>query len=120
MSKWLIVVLFLASMFLDGIILPAFFNFREGFLTIIFLMIMLLYYRADIKGLILGTALSWLAEFYWGLKMGTLMLPLLVSAGALLLLNKFFNIRSVTSLIFSGTLMFVVFWETSILINKIL
>ncbi len=119
MSKWLIVVLFLAGMFLDGIIFPALFGFRESFLTVIFLITMLLYYEANIQSLVLGVVLSALAEFYWGLMMGTLILPLLISAGFLFILNRFFNIRSRVSLIFSGILMFVVFWETSILISKI-
>ncbi len=79
MSKLLIVVLFLAAMFLDGIIFPGLFGFRESFLTIIFLIVMLLYYEADLEGVVLGVAFSGLAEFYWGLKLGTLILPLLAS-----------------------------------------
>ncbi len=120
MNKWLIVVLFLAVMSLDGIIFPALFGFRESFLTIIFLVVMLLYYEVSLQGLVLGGALSGLAEFYWGLELGALILPLLLSAGAFFLLNKFFNIRSRVLMILSGVIMFIVFWETSILVSKIL
>ena len=120
MSKWLIVVLFLAAMFLDGIILPTLFGFRESFLTIIFLVIMLLYYEVSLQGLIFGVVLSGLAEFYWGLKLGALILPLLASAGTLFLLNRFLNIQSRFLMIISGGIMFIVFWETSILITRIL
>ncbi len=120
MSKWLIVVLFLAAMFLDGIILPGLFGFKESFLTVIFLVVMLLCHKANLQGLVLGAALSGLAEFYWGLELGTLILPLLASAGAFFLLNRFFNIRSGILLILSGLIMFIVFWETSILLNRII
>ena len=120
MSKWLIAVLFLAAMFLDGIILPGFFGFRESFLTVIFLVAVLLYYETNLQGLVLGVALSGLAEFYWGLKLGTLILPLLASAGAFFLLNRFFNIRGRVLMIFSGVIMFVVFWVTSVLVSKII
>lgn len=120
MKTWLVVVLFLASMFLDGIIFPALFGFRESFLTIIFLVVMLLYYEVNFEGLILGVAFSGLAEFYWGLKLGALILPLLASAGVFFLLNSFFNIRSRVLMILSGVVMFIVFWEASILVSKIL
>lgn len=120
MKNWLTIVLFLAVMFFDGIIFPALFGFRESFLTIIFLVIMLLYYEVDFRGLVLGVALSGLVEFYWGLKLGTLILSLLVSVGVFFLLNKFFSIRSKALVVLLGVIMFVVFWETSILINKII
>ncbi len=120
MRSWLIIILFLAGIFLDGIIFPALFGFRESFLTAIFIVIMLLYYEVSLQGLVLGVVLSSLAEFYWGLKLGTLILPLLASAGAFFLLNRFFNIRSKLLMILSGVIMFVVFWEASVLIAKIL
>jgi len=120
MKTWLIIILFLAAMFFDGIIFPGLFGFREGFLTIIFLVIMLLYYEADFKGLVLGVVFSGLAEFYWGLKLGTLILPLLASAGMFFLLNRFFNIRSRILMIFSGVIMFIIFWATSVLVSKII
>ncbi len=120
MNKWLIAVLFFVAMFLDGIIFPGLFGFRESFLTIIFLIVMLLYCEADFKGLVLGVTFSGLAEVYWGLKLGTLILPLLASAGAFFLLNRFFNIKSRVLMIFSGVIMFIVFWETSILISRII
>lgn len=120
MNKWLIPVLFLAVIFFDSIIFSAFFGFREGFLTIIFLVVILLYYEIAFSGLIVGIALSAIAEFYWGLKLGTLMLPLLASAGSFFLLNKFFNIRSAVLVIFSGAIVFIIFWWTSVLVTKIL
>jgi hypothetical protein len=120
MSKWLIAVLFLGAMFLDGIVFPGLFGFRESFLTIIFLVAVLLYYKADFRGLVFGIVLSGLVEFYWGLRLGALILPLLASAGTFFLLNSFFNIRSKVFMVLSGIIMFVVFWETSVLISKIL
>ena len=119
MSKWLIVILFLAVMFLDGIIIPGLFGLRESFLTILFIVAMLLYCKAEPQALIIGVALSAWAEFYWGLKLGALMLSFLASAGAFFLLNKFFNIRSRVFIAISGVIMFIVFWETSVLISKI-
>ena len=120
MKTWLVAVLFLAGIFLDGIIFPAFFGFRESFLTVVFLVIMLLYYGTGLRGLVSGVVFSGSAEFYWGLKLGTLILPLLASAGVFFLLNKFFNVRSGVLMILSGMIMFIVFWEISILISKIL
>lgn len=120
MSKRLIAVLFLGFILLDGIIFPALFGFRESFLTMIFLVVILLYHQVSLAGLIIGVVLSALAEFYWGLKLGTLILPLLASAGVFSLINRFFNIRNKILEIFFGAIMFVVFWEMSILITKIL
>ena len=120
MKTWLVAVLFLAVIFIDGIIFPELFGFRESFLTIIFFVVLLLYYEVSFRGLVLGTAFSGFAEFYWGLEFGTLILPLLASAGAFLLLNRFFNVRSGVFIIISGVIMFIVFWETSILVAKIL
>lgn len=120
MNRWLFAVLFLASMFLDGIIFPALFGFRESFLTIIFLVAMLLFCEVDLKSFFLGIAFSVLAEFYWGLKLGMLVVPLLASAGVFFLLNKFLNVRNRVLMVISGVIMFIVFWETSILVAKIL
>ncbi len=120
MIIWLIAIIFLASVFLDGIILPAFFGFREGFLAIIFLISMLVYYEADLKSFILGILLSGTLEFYWGLKMGALILPLFTAAGIFMLFNKFFNVHSKGFIIFSGLVMFLVFWITAVWITKIL
>ena len=85
-----------------------------------FIVFILLYYEAGFKGLILGTVFSGLAEFYWGLKMGALILPMFASAGAFLLVTKFFNIRSKIFMTISGVIMFVVFWETSVFLSRIL
>lgn len=120
MKIWLIVILFLVAMFIDGIIFPAFFGFRESFLTIIFFIIMLMCYKTDFRGLVFGMILSGLAEFYWGLRFGALILPLFASAGAFFLLNIFFNIRNRILTVLSGIILFIVFWETSILINRII
>ncbi len=120
MKIGLTVVLFFAVMFFDGIIFPAFFGFREGILTVIFLVAVFLYYKVSLTGLVLGVVFSGSAEFYWGLKMGTLILPLLASAAVLFLLNTFFNIRSIALTILSGVTMFAVFWETSVLVSKII
>ncbi|MBI2062193.1 MAG: hypothetical protein HYT64_00645 [Candidatus Yanofskybacteria bacterium] len=120
MNRWLIMVLFLAVMFLDGIVLPGLLGFRESFLTIIFFVIVLLYRKADLQVLILGVLFSGLAEFYRGLGTGTLMLPFLASAGVLFLLNLFFNVRSRILMIVAGVAMFIVFWESSILLTKLL
>ena len=120
MNKYFIGILFLSSMFLDGIIFPALFGFRESFLTIIFLVVTLLYYNVNLQCLVVVTIFSGFSEFYWGLKMGTLILPLLSSAGAFFLLNKFFNVTSRVLITILGVIMFIVVWETSILINKII
>ncbi len=119
-NKWLVAVLFLAVMFIDGIFFPGVFGFKESFLTIIFIVLMLLYYNVNLQSLVFGMALSGLAEFYWGLDMGTLILSFLVSAGALVLLNKFFNIQSRVFVVISGIIIFAVFWETSVLVANIL
>ncbi len=116
----LIIILFFMSLFFDGIIFPAFFNFTESFLTIIFVVAMLLFCGTNVRGLALGMVFSGLAEFYWGLKLGVLVLPLLVSAGIFFLLDSFFDIKSGILIILSGVIVFVAFWESSILISKIL
>ena len=120
MNKWLIIALFFAVMFLDGIIFPALFGFRESFLTAIFMIAILMYYKFDFRLLVFGIVFSGLTELYWGLKMGVLMFPLLVSAGVFFLLATFFNIRSRFLTIISGIIVLIIFWETSIFISKII
>ena len=114
----MIIILFLASMLFDGIILPAIFGIREGFLTIIFLITLILYYRANLRSVVAGVVFSGIAEFYWGLRLGILILPLLTVTGLFILLDTFINIKNKILIIFSGTIMFAVFWEVSILLNK--
>ena len=108
------------SMFLDGIIFPALFGFREGFLTILFIIIFLLSYEVNFSSIIFAVIFAGVAEFYWGLMLGILMLPLLVSIGVFFILNTFFNIRSRVFVIISGAIMFIVFWGSSVLVAKIL
>lgn len=120
MNRFLVAGLFLVSMFLDGIIFPALFGFREGFLTILFIIVLLLYREVNLPNVVLAIVFVGMAEFYWGLKLGTLVLPLLVSIGAFFLLNTFFNIRSKVFIIISGVIMFIVFWGSSVLMVKIL
>lgn len=115
----MIVIFFLMSMFFDGIILPAFFGIRSGFLTIIFLVALVLCCRVNFRSLVTGIIFSGLAEFYWGLKLGTLMLSFLAIAGLFVLLNTFFSIKNKVLMIFSGAIMLAVFWEVSIFLNRI-
>ena len=119
MSKWLISVLFFVVMFFEGMIFPSIFGFREGFLTVVFLVAILLYYKVDFWSLILGTVISMFTEFCWGLKFGVLALPLLASVGTFFLLNKFFSIKGAVLMTISGATMLVVFWWSSIFINKV-
>ncbi|OGM99271.1 MAG: hypothetical protein A2915_02610 [Candidatus Yanofskybacteria bacterium RIFCSPLOWO2_01_FULL_41_34] len=120
MKIWLIIVLFLVVMFFDGAIFPGLFGFRESFLTVMFIVIMILQRKVDFQGLILGVVFSGTAEFYWGLRFGILISSLLVSTGVFFLLNTFFNIRSKASVIITGVIMFIIFWEASILVSKII
>lgn len=120
MRTWLIVVLFLGALLLDGMILPGLFGFKESFLTIFFIIFILLYHELSLRSLIIGTLLSAAAEFYWGLKTSILILPLFASAGVYFLLNSFFNTRNKVFLVVLGAVMFVVFWEASVLISKII
>ena len=107
-------------MFLDGVILPALFGFREGFLTVLFIIVLLLCREVSLPNVALAIVFAGIAEFYWGLRLGILILPLLVSVGAFFLLNTFFNIRSRVFMTISGAIMFIVFWWSSALIVKIL
>lgn len=120
MKVWLVVVLFLASMFFDGIIFPALFGFRESFLTIVFIAVALLYYGVNLRSMAIGLIFSAVAEFYWGLMLGTLVLGFLASAGTIFLLNRFFNIRSKFFIFFSGAIVTIVFWVVSFFVAKVL
>ena len=120
MNKWLVPALFLGVVFFDGIVLPSFFGFREGFLTLVFIVIIILYYKADFQSLVFGAIFCALVEIYWGLKTGVLVLPLFVSTAMFFTLNSFFSIRNRTLMLFSGVIMFIVFWTSSVFINKML
>lgn len=120
MKTWLIVVLFLAGMFFDGIIFPALFGFRESFLTIVLITATFLYYGVNFRGVVIGVIFSAIAEFYWGLRLGELVLGFLASAGVLFLLNSFLNIRSRVFMFFSGAVVIIVFWTVSLFVTKVL
>lgn len=119
MKTWFVAVLFLGLVIVDGVILPAVFGFREGFLSIAFLVFILLYI-GDARGLVLSLIFSAFLEFYWSLSFGSLILPCLISFGLLIFLNNVFYTKNRILRVLLGVIIFVCFWGSSVLVNKIL
>jgi|SRR3989344_5382191 len=119
MKNLIIIALFIASVFVDGIFLPALFGLRESFLFFIFLIFLLSGREIETRSIVFGLIFSSIVEFYFGVGVGTLVLPFLVATFFLMVLKKFLNVRSTLPAVIFGAFALLVFWKTSNFFNMI-
>ncbi len=91
MRKFLTFALFPAAFVGDSIIMPVVFNLRDGSLTIVLILAWLLSRGLNNKSL-WGFALFFVLEIFWGVHLGTFILPFALVLLLFLIVSKFFNI----------------------------
>lgn len=91
MRKFLIFALFPAAFVGDSIIMPVVFNSRDSSLTIVLILAWLLSRGLNNKSL-LGFVLFFALEIFWGVHLGTFILPFALVLFLFLIASKFFNI----------------------------
>lgn len=75
-----IILVFILVLLLDGLVLPGLLGFREGVLTMTFLLAMLVNWGTAGPVLWLGSLASFFLEFFWRLQPGSLAILFLLAA----------------------------------------
>lgn len=88
-----LVLVFVAVFFIDGLILPGVFGFREGIMTSVFLIAIILNWGVITPILGVGSATSLFLEFFWKMQPGSLILMFLAVALIFFFISSFFNVR---------------------------
>ncbi len=117
MKYILIFLIWLGLLVIDGLFLPAFFNFPFGFGMMIFLSALIVAFGSHRWVILLGLFLSVMAELILGAHFGTIMGSWLIMALGWYFLNQFLNIKplkkedsiiAVIPFIFFGLILFVI------------
>ena len=85
--------IFLMVLIVDGIILPAFFGFRESLLSLLILVMPALYFGVVKRYLVYGLFFSVALEFFKGLEFGSLAAPFLFTAAVIYLMQRFLDVK---------------------------
>lgn len=88
-----LVIMFFAALVFDGLVLPAFFGFRESFLFLLFLMVPILYIGPAARSVSLGLFFAFISESLRGLELGSLALPFLFTVVIIYLTQRFLDIK---------------------------
>jgi hypothetical protein len=86
-------LIFIAALLFDGLILPAFFGFRNSFLSLLILIVPILYIGSTRQSIVYGLAFSFISESLRGLDLGDLAIPFLFTAVVIYLTQPFLDIR---------------------------
>jgi len=86
-------VIFIFVLLVDGLILPSFFGFRDGFLSMLVLIMPTLYLGLKKNYIFLGLFLSFILESFRGLNFGVLAIPFLFTVLIVFLVRRFLNIQ---------------------------
>ncbi len=93
MNRVFIVMLFAVTVTLEGIIMPALFGIRENFLTVIFLVALIVTYGTPAWVLGYGTVMAFIAEWFQGFYPGSLVMAWLLAAWAWYVMTEFLSIQ---------------------------
>src|SRR3989344_3643683 len=86
-------LIFIAVLFLDGLVFPAFFGLRGSFLSLLVIVVPLLYMGPTKQYIIYGLFFSFVYESFRGLNFGDLMLPFLFIVMVTYLVQRIFDIK---------------------------
>lgn len=117
MKIFLISLMFFISLVLDGLVFPALFGFKESFLTIIFLVSLLLYWGVNTFTIGYGVSAALVFELSRGLSPGSIILPFTMLGVFYYVLSIFLNIKANS---FSGFLLLGIFSILTVLTARIL
>ncbi|OGN00642.1 MAG: hypothetical protein A3A98_02355 [Candidatus Staskawiczbacteria bacterium RIFCSPLOWO2_01_FULL_40_39] len=88
-----LLLIFVTALLFDGLLLPAFFNFRDSMLSLLVIIIAILYMGVQRQTIILGLSLSVLSELFRGLSLGTMAIPFLFTATLVYLTQRVLDIK---------------------------
>lgn len=86
-------LIFIAIFFVDGLVLPGLFGFRESVMVPVFLAAMILNWGAVASVLGIGSVISLFLEFFWKIQPGSLMLMFLIAALIFFFVSSFFSVK---------------------------
>lgn len=86
-------IIFFAALAIDGLVLPALFNFRNSSLALLAVLLGVLYLGPQRQTIILGLSFSIVSEAFRGLNLGTLAIPFLFTAVIMYSVQKFLDIK---------------------------
>lgn len=88
-------LVFAAIFFVDGLILPSIFGFRESVMVPVFLIAMILNWGAITPILGVGSIISLFLEFFWKIQPGSLVLMFLTVALIFFFISSFLSIKRI-------------------------
>jgi hypothetical protein len=109
-----IVLVFAATLLLDGLLLPGMFGFRDGILVLVFLMALMLNWGVHAPVLWLGSGISLFLEFFWKLTPGSLMILFLSAALLYYFISSLFKIKRYAMALILSFGLGLVFWHNMI------
>jgi len=86
-------IIFLVVLVLDGLVLPAFFDLRESFLSLLILIVPVLYMGSTRRTVVYCLAFAFVSESLRGLHLGDLAIPFLFTALVIYLTQRFLDIK---------------------------
>ena len=93
MTEIKLFIIFIVVLVLDGLVLPAFFGFRESFLSLLVMVIPLLYLGSTRRSVTCGLVFALIYESLRGLELGALVLPFLLTAVVIYSAQRFLDIK---------------------------
>ena len=88
-----LLLIFAAGLALDGLILPAFFGFKESFLSLLILVMPVLYMGSTGRLIAYGIVFALISESWRGLNFGDMAIPFLFTAAVINLIQHFLDIK---------------------------
>ena len=92
-KKLNLVLIFAGVLLLDGLVLPGLFNFRQGTLTMAFLLAMLLNWGPVAPVLWLGSGISLFLEFFWQIPIGSMLFMFLLASLVYFFVASAFSVK---------------------------
>lgn len=86
-------IIFLAALIIDGLILPALLGFRESFLSLLVLIVLVLYLGPGKRSVVYGLFFAVILESFRGFGFGTLAAPFLLTVIVIYSAQKFLDIK---------------------------
>lgn len=91
---WLSII-FVVSLFVGEVLMPAFLGAFDNYLIFIFLLAGLIYFNSQRNFFVIGLVFSFITEWSFGFRFGTLILPFVLCAIILYALSNFFDLVSI-------------------------
>lgn len=110
-KKFNLILVFIILFLLDGLVLPGLFGFREGVLTMVFLLAVLLNWGVSAPILWVGSGVSLFLEFFWQLEPGSLLLLFLLAALVHFLVSSAFSVKRYVGAAFLSFGALPAFWH---------